>query len=403
MARSHIGQRLNQLIARHGMPIASGRATRRWPGKTGRFLGIESLESRALLANIIASGTISSAPDGGNTDYTIALANSRNSTAAIGTFLYAGVPGEHFLATNPISVAPPTGWTEQVNHSGSSDGYAIQFVASSAAYDVQPGSSLIFSFLSADPPSSVEGTSDFYFGVPVGTSFVYQNGPQSGASDEFIVTSAASLQSIAVTPGNVSLPTGATTQFTATGTYSDNSTQILTDQVTWGSSVSSVATVSNTPGSHGLATVNGPGSTTISASLDGISGSTMLTTTSAALQSITITPASPFVGLGHTEQFTATGTYSDNTTQNLTGTVTWSSGTTAVATISNAVGSNGLATAVGIGTSTIAASSNGITATTVIAVTPALQSIQVTPADPSVPKGDTEQFRATAVFENNST
>ena len=380
---------------RHGH-AATARKVRSIPGS--RIARIT-----ALLANIIASGTISSAPDGENIDYIIALSNSRASTAAIGTFWYAGVPSQDYLRTNPISVAPPPGWTARVIHSGSRDGYAIQFVASSAAYDVQPGSSLIFSFLSADPPLSVEGGSDFYNGVPVGTSFVYQHGPQSGASDEFAVASAASLQSIAVTPGNASLATAATTQFTAIGTFSDNSTQNLTNQVTWSSSASSVATVSNTLGSQGLATVNGPGSTTISASLNGISGSTKLTGTAVALQSIRITPARPFVGVGHTEQFTATGTYSDNTTQDLTSTVTWSSGITAVATISSAAGSRGLATAVGVGTSTIAATSGGITANTVIAVTPALQSIQVTPADRSVPKGETEQFRATAVFANNST
>ena len=48
-----------------------------------------------------------------------------------------------------------------------------------------------------------------------------------------------------------------------------------------------------------------------------------------------------------TQQFTATGTYSDNSTQNLTSQVTWASATTSVATITAA----GLATAVATGTS----------------------------------------------------
>ena len=41
------------------------------------------------------------------------------------------------------------------------------------------------------------------------------------------------LTSIAVTPASPSIVTGATQQFTATGTYSDGSTQNLTNQVTW--------------------------------------------------------------------------------------------------------------------------------------------------------------------------
>ena len=51
------------------------------------------------------------------------------------------------------------------------------------------------------------------------------------------------------------------------------------------------------------------------------------------LQSIAVTPANPSVAKGLTQQFTATGTYSDSSTQNLTSQVTWASATTSVATI----------------------------------------------------------------------
>ena len=71
------------------------------------------------------------------------------------------------------------------------------------------------------------------------------------------------------------------------------------------------------------------------------------------LNSIAVTPANPSVPAGQTEQFTATGTYSDGSTKNITNQVTWASATTSVATISNASGSQGLATAVATGTSTI--------------------------------------------------
>ena len=64
------------------------------------------------------------------------------------------------------------------------------------------------------------------------------------------------------------------------------------------------------------------------------------------LTSIVILPASATLAVGATQQFTATGTYSDRTTQNLTASVTWSSSDESVATISNAPGSNGLATGV---------------------------------------------------------
>ena len=216
--------------------------------------------------------------------------------------------------------------------------------------------------------------------------------------------SAAVLQSIAVSPANPSVPNGETEQFTATGTYSDNSTQNLTSQVTWASATPSVATISDTSGSQGLATGVALGTTTISATLNGVAGSTVLTVSAAVLQSIAVSPANPSVAKGETEQFTATGTYSDNSKQNLTSQVTWVSATPSVATISGASGSQGLATGVALGTSTISATLNGVVGSTVLTVSAAvLQSIAVSPANPSLPKGETEQFTATGTYSDNST
>ncbi|HTK78725.1 MAG TPA: Ig-like domain-containing protein [Gemmataceae bacterium] len=85
-----------------------------------------------------------------------------------------------------------------------------------------------------------------------------------------------------------------------------------------------------------------------------------------ALQSIAVTPATPTVAKGQSQQFTATGSYSDGSTQNVTGLVTWASATPAVATISG----SGLAAAVATGTSTISATMSGVTGSTVLTVTP---------------------------------
>ncbi|MBI4689286.1 MAG: DUF1566 domain-containing protein [Nitrospirae bacterium] len=92
----------------------------------------------------------------------------------------------------------------------------------------------------------------------------------------------ATLVSITVTPANPSITEGATRQFTATGTYSDSTTQNLTTSVTWSSSNASVATINNS----GLATGIAAGSTTIKATSGSISGSTSLTVTQAATGTI---------------------------------------------------------------------------------------------------------------------
>ena len=240
------------------------------------------------MTGITATGIITSAAAGPNFDYTIHLSNSSTSSASIGTFWYAWIaqPFQDYLATKPVSVSPPTGWTETLTNIGSTDGYGIEYVSSGAAFNVPVGGSLDFGFTSADTPASVNGNSPFYAGTPVGTSFVYSGGPEQGLADEFVV---AALQSITVTPANTSLATGNTEQFTATGNLSNNSTVDLTGQATWASSDITWATINST----GLATAAAPGPVTISAVFDGITGSTGLT----------VVPADPPVDHGDPGQY----------------------------------------------------------------------------------------------------
>ncbi len=100
------------------------------------------------------------------------------------------------------------------------------------------------------------------------------------------------------------------------------------------------------------------------------SGPTPTPTPTKTLVSISVEPSNPNITTGATQTFTATGTYSDSSTQDLTASVTWSSSNTSVATISNATGTNGIATSMGAGATTITASSGnifGIATLTVVA------------------------------------
>ncbi|HKO49007.1 MAG TPA: Ig-like domain-containing protein, partial [Polyangiaceae bacterium] len=219
-----------------------------------------------------------------------------------------------------------------------------------------------------------------------------------------LTVTAATLVSIGVTPSLPSVAKGVSGPFTAMGTYTDTTTQDLTTMVTWASSDTTKATISNAASSHGFATAVAAGTTSISATLDGVVGSTTLTVTAATLVSIGVTPATPSVAKGLTRQFTAMGTYTDASTQNLSATVTWASSDTAKATISNAVGSQGLASTAAVGTTTISATLNGVTSSTTLTVTAAtLVSIGVTPATPSVAKGLTQQFTAMGTYTDAST
>ena len=228
-------------------------------------------------------------------------------------------------------------------------------------------------------------------------------GCSGGGNASWLPSGPKVLVSINVSPTNPSIALGTTKQFTATGIFSDNTRQDLSTSASWTSSVATVAIISNTTGSNGLATSAGVGSTTITATFSGISGNTTLTVTAAMLVSINVTPTNPSIALGTTQQFTATGIYSDNTNQDLTTSATWNSASTGVATISNTAGSNGLATSVAAGSTTITATFSGISGNTTLTVTAAtLVSINVTPTNPSIALGTTQQFTATGIYSDGT-
>ena len=78
---------------------------------------------------------------------------------------------------------------------------------------------------------------------------------------------------ITVSPQNLILSAGGQQQYTANATYSDGSNGDVTNSVTWGSSSSSVATITT----GGFVTAVATGNTTISAALGGVIGTSTLT------------------------------------------------------------------------------------------------------------------------------
>jgi N-acetylneuraminic acid mutarotase len=83
------------------------------------------------------------------------------------------------------------------------------------------------------------------------------------------------------------------------------------------------------------------------------------------LLSIAVTPKTPSVPEGLTQQFTATGTFTDTSTANLTNTVAWTSGTPATAPID---ATSGLAHALEVGETVITATSGSVSGSTTLNV-----------------------------------
>lgn len=153
------------------------------------------------------SGTISTVSGGPNFVYAMTIKDAADATQPIGTVWFAWVPGEDFLATSPLAETSPTGWRMNgITHAGTSDGYAIQWVANTAASDIPIGGSLSgFGFTTKDSPAALAGNSVFDPTAPVLTTFAYNAGPFSDGGTAFVVSQVSAVPE-PVTLALVALP-----------------------------------------------------------------------------------------------------------------------------------------------------------------------------------------------------
>ena len=180
-------------------------------------------------------------------------------------------------------------------------------------------------------------------------SLFLQGGCASTSSNS---NSTGAAPSITLQPVGVTVAAGQTATFSlaATGTSPLNYQWRKNSANISGATASNYTTPATTSGDNGakfdVVVSNSVGSMTSNAAM------LTVTATTATLQSIAVTPAAPSAGIGSTVQFTATGTYSDNSTKNITSSVTWASSNPLFATI---VAATGLATGVEVGTTEITA------------------------------------------------
>jgi hypothetical protein len=293
-----------------------------------------------------------------------------------------------------IAVTPPTASvapnaTQQFTATGTYANHSTQNITNSVTWTASAGATITQGGLATGVTPNSTSTIMAAQGNLFGTATLTVTNP---------------LVSIAVTPPNPRIAPTTTQQFVATGTYADNSTQVITSTVTWASSNTAVATISNSAGTQGLANGLTAGTTNITASLSGVTNSPpdVLTVTSATLQSITVTPPNVQIPLANQQQYTATGHFSDGTTQDITNTVTWASSDPAHISITVSGRATGVAlisTAV-----TITATKNSIVgSTTATVIPPVLVSIAVTPNITQMAQNTSVQYTATGTESNGST
>jgi uncharacterized protein YjdB len=335
----------------------------------------------------VATGSIASVSNVGLA--TAAAAGSTNVTASLSGMSGAAALTVKAATVVSISVTPSTvtinvGATEQFTATATySDGTTAN-VSSTATWTVGTGS--IASITGAGLATATAAGS---------TNVTASLSGMSGAAD--LTVKAATVVSISVTPSTATINVGATEQFTATATYSDGTTANVSSTATWTVGTGSIASIT----SAGLATAMAAGSTSVTASLSGVSDSANLTVQvpPPTLVSVSVTPANPSIQVGATQQFSATANYSNGSTVNVTSTATWSSSASSVATVN----ASGLATAVAAGSATITATYQGISGATTLAVTSPVTALAVTPTPVNLVVGGTQQFTATATYENGTT
>jgi uncharacterized protein YjdB len=412
-------------VSAAGIATGSGPGTVTIKAKSGAMESNASLTVTAAAANLVsisiapsassipvntsqqftATGTYS---DGSSADLT-ALVTWSSSTTAIATVDVGGLvtavaAGSTNISASfagvsqvtPLTVTAPTIVSIAVTPVGQTLGIGIsqQYVATATYSD---GSSSDLSsgvtWTSSSPSVVTVTAAGVITTVAAGnTNITATLGSLTDSSTLTVV--AAHLTSIAVSPGVQSMAAGTTMQFSAIGSFDDGSTQLLTN-LTWSSSTPATATVD----ALGVVTGVGSGTSTITATSGSVSGTASLTVTGATLVSIAVSPANSTMAQGTTKQFTATGTFSDASVQDITTTVVWTSSNPAAATI-NAQGS---ATSATNGSTTITAGFGAITGSTGLTVTTVhLVSITVTPVTPRISKGTSIKFTATGTFSDGS-
>lgn len=314
----------------------------------------------------------------GSTTVSAALGSVQGSTTLNVT------PGLVSIQVNPQNPSMPVGAAQSFTATGTfSDGSQQNLTAS-------------VSWTSSMPAVATVAPNGIATSAGSGqTTIVAASGSVSGFAQ--LTVDSATLLSIALSPATSSIASGIVQQFTATGAFSDGSQRSLTTYVSWSTSSSAVATITSSGAASGV----GPGTATITATLGPVTGTANLTVTTAILTAIQISPQDASVTVGGSQQFSATGIYSDGTSGNISATAKWTSSALTVATMSTT--SPGLAGCIGTGATTISASYSGLAASTTLTVQDQLVSIAITPATASLASGQTAQFSATGTYVSGVT
>jgi len=217
-----------------------------------------------------------------------------------------------------------------------------------------------------------------------------------------VTVSPANLLSVDVSPASSTIPAGTTVKLAATGHFDDGTMQEVTFFALWSSQDAQVASVAFDAAGEAVVTGHTVGSVQVSATVLGQTGASQVTVSAAVLTSLEVDPATASVPLGASAPLKAVGVYSDGSAADVTAQALWASSSPSV-TVSNASGTEGLVSAVSLGSATVSATFQGMSASSAVSAVPAqLLSISITASGFSSPLGVPVQLTAMGVYTDGS-
>jgi hypothetical protein len=215
------------------------------------------------------------------------------------------------------------------------------------------------------------------------------------------------LSSIELSLSAPSLSVGVAGQVICIATYSDASTEDITESASYSVDDSSIAIISNNNLEEGKINTLAAGSVSITGSFGGMVNSKTLTVSSAALQTITIETKSSLISEGINAYFSAIGHYDDASSVDITNNVTWSLSSTSHGSISNSGQNKGLYyntfSAASTTTLTVSAVLSGITGNFDVLLAPGtISSISINPSSAIMNVNENIDFRAFAHFSDGA-
>lgn len=261
---------------------------------------------------------------------------------------------------------------------------------------------------SDDSIATVDSAGLVTAGVNTGTVTIKASGHFSGGDVEgtaviHVVDTTVDL--VTVTPSQASVAVGLSQAFTAIATFSDEQVIDITKQsvTDWSSSNPYVASISNSEVDKGVAKGELAGSSTITGSVSGLQDIAELEVLSVDLTSLSIDPQSQSIPVGLSQAFSATALLSNGETVVITtdGAFVWSVSNPEIASISNEIGTKGVAKGLSVGTTdvTISGQFNGQliqSSATLVITDEDVTELEIQQESPTIPVGLTAQFKARA-------